>query len=160
MLEFDFRNGPLRKKYDGLKYALKTVEDVMYELSLLDDDAAAAVDAVGSVGDGNGSNKRRRTDSDSAAATAVAGQGVENTGAEASLLDDAAIDAIRTRMEAYDKMREDVIKQSRDVQKLSKQAVFSVHRGQLADARNKLNQAEKVATNIFNIVNEVCNAND
>ena len=34
-------------------------------------------------------------------------------------------------MEAYDKLREDMIKQSRDVQKLSKQAIFAVHRGNL-----------------------------
>jgi hypothetical protein len=34
MLEFDFRNGPLRRKYDGLKYCLKTIEDISFELSL------------------------------------------------------------------------------------------------------------------------------
>jgi predicted translin family RNA/ssDNA-binding protein len=35
MLEFDFRNGQLRRKYDGLKYALKKLEDITYELSLV-----------------------------------------------------------------------------------------------------------------------------
>lgn len=36
MLEFDFRNGHLRRKYDGLKYALKTIEEIIFELSLID----------------------------------------------------------------------------------------------------------------------------
>jgi hypothetical protein len=35
MIEFYFRNGPLRRKFDGLKYACKTVESVIYDLSLI-----------------------------------------------------------------------------------------------------------------------------
>jgi len=34
LLKFDFRNGPLRRKYDGVKYALKSLETVLYELSV------------------------------------------------------------------------------------------------------------------------------
>jgi len=34
LLQFDFRNGPLRRKYDGTKYALKTLETILYELSV------------------------------------------------------------------------------------------------------------------------------
>jgi predicted translin family RNA/ssDNA-binding protein len=34
LLQFDFRNGPLRRKYDGTKYALKTLETLLYELSI------------------------------------------------------------------------------------------------------------------------------
>jgi hypothetical protein len=34
MLEFYFRNGPLRRKFDGLKYALKKVETIVFELSM------------------------------------------------------------------------------------------------------------------------------
>jgi hypothetical protein len=164
MLEFDFRNGPLRKKYDGLKYALKTIEDVTYELSLLDDDVSGVEDNQ----DPSANKKRRIEGSDgasdssvnggnSAAATAAvsSGAGGVEVDVEESLLDDAALDAIRGRMEVYDKLREDVIKQSRDVQKLAKQAVFSVHRGQLADSRNKLNSAEKIARHILTMIAEV-----
>lgn len=32
--QFDFRNGALRKKFDGLKYTLKKLESTLYELSL------------------------------------------------------------------------------------------------------------------------------
>ena len=34
LLKFDFRNGYLRHKYDGTKYALKTLETLLYELSV------------------------------------------------------------------------------------------------------------------------------
>ena len=110
MLEFDFRNGPLRKKYDGLKYALKTIEDVMFEMSMVDDSFIAKDDSM--QVEGAGPSKKLKVES-------------------VNLLDIEAIDAIRGRMEAYDKLREDMIKQSRDVQKLSKQAIFAVHRGNL-----------------------------
>ena len=33
-LQFDFRNGTLRKKFDGLKYTLKKMETTLYEQSL------------------------------------------------------------------------------------------------------------------------------
>jgi predicted translin family RNA/ssDNA-binding protein len=34
LLQFDFRNGPLRRKYDGVKYALKNIETFLYELAI------------------------------------------------------------------------------------------------------------------------------
>ena len=74
---------------------------------------------------------------------------------EDSLLDLQAIDKIRDRMETYDKMREDVIKQARDVQKLSKLAIYSIHRGALKDSRAKLDQAMVFAMKILEIVNKV-----
>ena len=36
------RNGALRKKFDGLKYALKRIEQTQYELSLADAGVAAS----------------------------------------------------------------------------------------------------------------------
>jgi len=38
LLQFDFRNGPLRRKYDGTKYALKTLETLLYELVVTSND--------------------------------------------------------------------------------------------------------------------------
>lgn len=38
LLQFDFRNGPLRRKYDATKYALKTLETILYELSITGSD--------------------------------------------------------------------------------------------------------------------------
>ena len=37
LMEFDFRNGPLRRAYDGVKYAHKRLGDVLYETSLCQD---------------------------------------------------------------------------------------------------------------------------
>ena len=34
MLQFDLRNGPARKKFDSLKYTLKKLESLLYELQL------------------------------------------------------------------------------------------------------------------------------
>lgn len=156
MLEFDFRNGPLRRKYDGLKYALKTIEDVLYEASLLEDIPFL---------DEEMSAKRQKLEVPTTDATSVnvdtlcveAMSVVSAVGQveEPSLLDVSSINAIRDRMEVYDKLREEVIKQSRDIQKLSKQAIYSIHRGALDDSRAKLTQAMKFANKIFEIVNLV-----
>jgi len=34
LLQLDFRNGPLRRKYDGTKYSLKALETLLYELAV------------------------------------------------------------------------------------------------------------------------------
>jgi predicted translin family RNA/ssDNA-binding protein len=40
-LQFDLRNSSLRRKYDGLKYTLKKLENTLYELSLVDGSSGA-----------------------------------------------------------------------------------------------------------------------
>jgi hypothetical protein len=147
----------------------------MYEISLVDDSFAGL--GVKAAGSGNGSSsgsgevadggtdndeapKKRRKGGETPANTTSDGAETGNISSSSSstnftLLDSAAIDQIRTRLEAYDKLREDVIKQSRDVQKLSKQAIFAVHRGNIPDCRSKLNQALSAATKIMDIINQV-----
>ena len=34
LMLFDFRNGPLRVKYDSVKYVMRRMEDTVFELSL------------------------------------------------------------------------------------------------------------------------------
>jgi hypothetical protein len=34
MLDFDFRSGELRKKSDAIKWNLKKIEDILYDLKL------------------------------------------------------------------------------------------------------------------------------
>jgi predicted translin family RNA/ssDNA-binding protein len=37
MIKFDFRNGDLRKKFDGIKYDLKKIEDLVFEIKIKKD---------------------------------------------------------------------------------------------------------------------------
>jgi predicted translin family RNA/ssDNA-binding protein len=132
MLQMDFRNGPLRRKYDGLKYALKNIEDVTYELSLLS----------GKEGESDGPPmKKARTE---------AKEGPDAS--SPSLIPSAEIDSIKERLDIYDKLREGVIKDSRDVQKLSKQAIFSIHRGNLGQSSKQLGEALDKAKAIMLVV--------
>ena len=136
MLEFDFRNGPLRRKYDGLKYALKNLEQITYELSLISEKAGDAEEPP--------SKKVRSEGSEEAA-------GSDATSDEEKLVPVEEIDAIKVRMDEYDKLREGVIKDSRDVQKLAKQAIFSVHRGNLGAAKKQLDDALEKASVIMEV---------
>lgn len=118
MLEFDFRNGPLRRKFDGLKYALRLVEDIIFESSLIDKS-------------GNESpTKRLKMTVD-------------------QLVPLAELDSIRLRLEQFDIHREDVIKKSRDIQKLSKHAIFCIHRNNIEEATSKLDIAKAQADSIY-----------
>ena len=146
MLEFDFRNGPLRRKYDGLKYALKNVEDVLYELSLLHSEEEVA--------EGNAAKRARieGTEGSNGGNGGVSSEQQQSSAPAFTLLDAPELDDIRARMDAYDKLREEVIKQSRDIQKLSKQAIFSVHRGALGESKQKLDQASKLAASILAMI--------
>ncbi len=60
------------------------------------------------------------------------------------MLDEKEFEEIKQRFEAFDLKREGIIKESRDILKLSKQAIYSVHRDDLAKAETQLAAAEKV----------------
>ncbi|MBT4651034.1 hypothetical protein HOC13_00765 [Candidatus Woesearchaeota archaeon] len=49
---------------------------------------------------------------------------------------------IREQLQTYDSERENLIKKSRDVLKLSKQVIYSVHRGELGEASKLINKIE------------------
>ena len=118
--EFDFRNGPLRRKFDGVKYVVRKCEDLLYELSLSGkyvppSNASAAPPDGGQDGTRVGTErpaKRSRTD-------------------DYPRLCAEEFDTMRAAVEAADIQREAVIKRTRDVQKLSKQAIYSLHRSVL-----------------------------
>ncbi len=59
-------------------------------------------------------------------------------------LDEQEFAEIKRSFEAFDAKREAIIKESRDILKLSKQAIYSVHRGDLEKAREQLSAAEKI----------------
>ena len=104
LLKFDFRNGSLRKKYDGVKYVVRDCEKILYDLSLSrarrkrgggggggdTDMPPAKRQKVGHVGGGGGSGgggggggegsngSGAAAVSSSAAAAAAAGEGVSD----------------------------------------------------------------------------------
>jgi predicted translin family RNA/ssDNA-binding protein len=112
LLKFDFRNGYLRRKYDGTKYALNTLETILYELSVT--------------------------------GTSVAGQDEEPSIKRAKVenLPHEELEAIRSRLEHRDELRETLIKKCRDAQKAAKQAIYALHRKDTAKALQLLKQCE------------------
>lgn len=86
LVEFDFRNGPLRKKFDGVKYDVRKIDDILYELSLVGE-------GVSSEG---GSRKRDREEDEFPA--------VERR-VDGEVLDKEEFDVMRDVMTEFDEKR-------------------------------------------------------
>lgn len=129
-MEFYFRNNSLRPKYDGLKYALKKLEDIQFDMSFL-----------------------QSAHSEEPAAKRQAIDAHESAGL---IIDIADLDQIKARMDASDLLREKIIKSSRDVQKLSKQAIFGLQGGQVDDGAAKLSSAASTAQTLLASIAQVC----
>ncbi|KAH7618827.1 putative Translin [Nannochloris sp. 'desiccata'] len=69
-------------------------------------------------------------------------------------VDISEFDQIVQELSSYDQQREIVIKRSRDIQKLSKQAIYSLHRGDDFDASNKLKLAETAAAELAPLISQ------
>ena len=63
----------------------------------------------------------------------------------------ANFDKLRKDIQEYDSKREDLIKKSRDLLKLSKQLIYSVHRGELDKAEILLKEIEQEHDNLNKI---------
>jgi predicted translin family RNA/ssDNA-binding protein len=102
LMLFDFRNGPLRVKYDSVKYVIRRIEDTVFELSLQDgvELPAGATPVAGA------------TATESTAGVPASTE----AGADARVVDAKEFEQMRGEMEAYDALREDVIKKCRDMQ--------------------------------------------
>ena len=136
LMEFDFRNGPLRRAYDGVKYTHKRLGDIMYETSLCES-ATASADGADSA-----DNAALASSSSSSSSSSFS---ASSNPSGAVVLPSKDIEKVRVNLAAYDAKRELVIKRCRDVQKLSKQSIFSLHRGQMAKARQQLDTAVEKA---------------
>jgi len=140
LLKFDFRNGPLRRKYDGTKYALKKLETILYELSV----------APNSNPDWDEpQSKRAKLDSDVVMDDATKENEIKN-----DLICEAELDEIRGRLEARDEMRERLIKRCRDGQKAAKQAIFAMHRKDFKRSERLMIDCESVANELLPTVEE------
>lgn len=65
------------------------------------------------------------------------------------MIDGTEWEVINTEMAEYDQMRETIIKRSREIQKASKQAIFSLHRGDDTKAETLINEAMSVAKELY-----------
>ena len=124
LLQFDFRNSPLRRKYDSTKYALKSLETILYELS---------------VAKILGGNELKKVKLDKK-------EGDAEMKDQDDAIPKAEFAAVRSRMEHRDKLRERLIKTCRDGQKAAKQSIFALHRGDTQKALKLLNDCEKCVT--------------
>mmetsp|Transcript_18369 Transcript_18369/g.43929 ORF Transcript_18369/g.43929 Transcript_18369/m.43929 type:complete len:269 (+) Transcript_18369:80-886(+) len=71
-----------------------------------------------------------------------------------NVVDEAAFEALVLEMAAYDEQREKIIKQSRDIQKNAKQAIFSLHRGDPERAGKQLSECRAISERISGILGE------
>ena len=150
LLQFDFRNGPLRRKYDSVKYALKTIETVLYELSvagavgghshlIVTNDDTRLNDNIGS-----GTKKMKIGNNEDCENESDSNVSMQEKGKEymSLIIPVTEIAEIRERMDHRDQQRETLIKACRDGQKSAKQAIFALHRGDGQRALNLLQECE------------------
>jgi predicted translin family RNA/ssDNA-binding protein len=135
LMTFDFRNGMLRRKYDGVKYALKTCETVLYELSVTGLD----------VEDEEGKDpalKRRKVDGNDD------NKDGDNDDLRKELKDE--LEQLHSSIVHRDELREKLIKRCRDAQKAAKQAIFALHRGDEKRCIHLITDCEKIVNNDLN----------
>ncbi|CAJ1946608.1 unnamed protein product [Cylindrotheca closterium] len=139
LLQYDFRNGPLRRKYDGVKYTLKTCETVLYELSVTGCQEAMEAQQQQQQQEGGGAStepppSKRSKSEKSSSAPALKPSPFMNV---------EALEALRLRMVEKDELREKLIKKCRDGQKAAKQAIYALHRDDFDGAAQLLQQCEQ-----------------
>ena len=127
LLQFDFRNGFLRRKYDGTKYALKAVETLLYELSV----TGASLDSSEESTEPFAKKPRLEESSE----TDDKPQTIQEE-----------LEALRLRMEHRDALRESLIKKCRDGQKAAKQAIYALHRRDFAKSAKLIKDCENCIT--------------
>lgn len=151
LLQLDFRNGPLRRKYDGTKYSLKSLETLLYELTITG--GGAASDSVEGDGDNDTGDAVLKQEEGEEQAD---GQPPANKRAKTlALLPMDDLEALQLRMVHRDELREALIKKSRDGQKAAKQSIFALHRGDPKKALELLQQChECILQQLLPIVQE------
>jgi predicted translin family RNA/ssDNA-binding protein len=125
LFKLDFRYGYLRRKYDGCKYSLKSLETILYELSV----TAAAQGRD----DAQPSKKRAKLEGVS--------PGLPNELLESPEVS-KELEGIQNRIKHRDELREKLITRCRDGQKAAKQAIFALHRADHGRAYRLIKECE------------------
>uniref|UniRef100_A0A7S0F9F9 Translin n=1 Tax=Pyrodinium bahamense TaxID=73915 RepID=A0A7S0F9F9_9DINO len=143
LMQFNFRNSDLRRRFDGVKYVVKKLETLAYEVDLAKKRGEAA---------GNAS-KTDRQDVDSEGGEPLAkkrrAEAAPSSGSRPLAVDLKLLGAIKDRYDAFDSSRELAIKRSRDVIKSAKNAIFALQRDDLRKADGLLKQCARDAESIY-----------
>lgn len=100
LVQFDLRNGSLRKKFDGVKYDVRKMDDILYELSLVGGNRGDGGSPGGKEGgDAAGRRKRDRDERE-----AIDGTEIPSAASE-GVVDKQEFKAIREAMVAFDEKR-------------------------------------------------------
>ncbi|CAE7248683.1 unnamed protein product [Symbiodinium necroappetens] len=132
--EFDFRNSTLRHRYDSVKYVVKRLETIAYEVDLAQQRQSASL-ASGTA----------RTASEDPPSEVKAQEPAE-TGTAVDL---ALLGEMKERYDKFTDTRDQVIKRSRDVGKAAKNAVYALQRADFKKADGNLALCAKEANNIW-----------
>jgi len=133
LLNFNFRNSPLRRRFDGIKYAERRCENILYELSFAPGLATQQYDKAKEESYQPAKSRIQHLSSPSSSSL--------SSPLSSSVLSSREWEDLRVAYEANDERRELVIKGCRDVQKAAKQAVYAAHRGNISQARDLIEKA-------------------
>jgi len=140
LMQFDFRNSEVRRRFDGVKYVVKKLETLAYEVDLARKRAALAPGGEDSI-DGQ--------DAEPPAKKAKVEVDAGPEGRKASAVDLRLLQSIKERYDHFDGLREQTLKRSRDVVKAAKNAIFALQRDDFRKADTMLGQCARDAGSIF-----------
>lgn len=136
-MQFDFRNSEVRRRYDGVKYVVKKLETLAYEVDLAKKRAAAAA-AVAQEAIEEPAAKKAKVEPGAGAETKKVGS-----------VDLRLLQSIKERYDHFDALREQTLKRSRDIVKTAKNAIFALQRDDFRKADTMLGQSARDAGNLF-----------
>lgn len=151
LMQFDFRNSELRRRFDGVKYSVRKFENLAYEVDLaLQRAAAAAAAAAASAAASTRVEGAEAASVDAAASAQAAPEKGQDPGEvpSAVAIDLPALAAVKFSYDKFDAMREIVIKRSRDVLKAAKNSIYALQRSDFRKADAELKQCAKEASAI------------
>lgn len=122
LMQFNFRNSELRQRFDSVKYVVKKLESLVYEIDMA---------------------RKRSVEPESSEDLRDA----EANGNKA--LDLPKIAAVKSRYDKFDELREEVMKRSRDVVKSAKNAIYALQREDWARAEQQLQTSSTEANAIY-----------
>eukprot|EP00746_Dinoflagellata_sp_MGD_P035576 gnl/MRDRNA2_/MRDRNA2_18517_c0_seq1.p1 gnl/MRDRNA2_/MRDRNA2_18517_c0~~gnl/MRDRNA2_/MRDRNA2_18517_c0_seq1.p1 ORF type:complete len:502 (+),score=112.28 gnl/MRDRNA2_/MRDRNA2_18517_c0_seq1:57-1508(+) len=136
LMQFDFRNSGLRRSFDGIKYTVKKLEEVCYEVEM-------------ALKRNEASTMEQQPESLPAEkSTTEPSQEVIQDGMANKAVDVQLLAEILNRYRLFDERREACIKRSRDVQKNAKNAVYALQRGNIKKSNDLLGQCARDANAI------------